>query len=191
MLYATAWQTVGPFLHIGLDRLNNDSIALPGVAGEPLTIEGRLVDGEGRPVPDGLIELWQANSHGRYAHPEDTRDLPLEPNFSGFARRPTDAEGAFRFRTVRPGRVPDPTGALQAPHILVAVFARGILRRMVTRIYFPGEAANAEDPVLARVPAERRSTLIATPTGQAGVLCFNVVLQGSHLGQGETVFFEI
>lgn len=191
MLYATAWQTVGPFLHIGLDGLNNDTIALPGVEGQRFTIEGQLVDGDGSPVADGLIELWQANSHGRFAHPEDTRDLPLEANFTGFARMPTDVQGRFRFHTIKPGRVPGPGGTLQAPHILVSVFARGILRRMVTRIYFPGEAANAEDPVLAAVPAERRSTLVAVPTAAAGVLRFNVVLQGNHLGQGETVFFEI
>ena len=191
MLYATAWQTVGPFLHIGLDGLNADTIAVAGIAGERLTIEGQLVDGEGAPVPDGLIELWQANSHGRYAHPEDNRDLPLEPNFTGFARMPTDADGRFRFFTIKPGRVPDTSGVPQAPHILVSVFARGILRRMVTRIYFPDEPANADDPALARVPAERRSTLIAAPTANNGVLRFNIVLQGNHLGQGETVFFEI
>lgn len=191
MLYATAWQTVGPFLHIGLDGLNNDTIALPGIAGERFTIEGQIVDGEGAPVPDGLIELWQANHHGRYAHPEDASELPLEPMFTGFARMATDAAGRFRFHTIKPGRVPGAAGALQAPHILVSVFARGILRRMATRIYFPDDPANAEDPVLARVPAQRRSTLIATPTGQPGVLRFNVVLQGSHLGQNETVFFEI
>ncbi len=191
MLYATAWQTVGPFLHIGLDGLNNDTIALPGVAGERLTIEGLLVDGDGAPVPDGLIELWQANSHGRYAHPEDTRELPLESNFTGFARMPTDAAGCFCFHTIKPGRVPGADGTLQAPHIVVSVFARGILRRMATRIYFPDEAANADDAVLARIPAERRSTLIAAPTARQGVLRFNIVLQGNHLGQGETVFFEI
>lgn len=190
MLYATAWQTVGPFLHIGMDGLYNDTIAAPGIDGERITIEGQLVDGEGVPVPDGLIELWQANRLGRYAHPEDTRDLPLEANFTGFARMPTDAEGRFRFHTIKPGRVPDVAGRLQAPHIAVSVFARGILRRMATRIYFPGDAANADDPVLSRVPAERRSTLIAVPTAAPAVLRFNIVLQGSHLGQGETVFFE-
>jgi len=188
MLYATASQTVGPYLHIGLNWLNTQQLAPEGVRGERISIEGRLLDADRAPVPDGMIEIWQANSFGRYAHPEDTRDLPLEPGFTGFGRAATDAAGSFRFDTIKPGRVPGPGGVPQAPHIVVSVFARGILKRMVTRLYFPGEASNDDDPVLALVPSGRRATLIAQPvTGRAGVVRFDILLQGP----GETVFFEL
>jgi protocatechuate 3,4-dioxygenase alpha subunit len=195
MLYATPWQTVGPYLHIGLTWLNTDDLVGDGtvgrqVSGQRITIEGALVDANGAPMPDGMIEIWQANSHGRYNHPEDTRDLPLEAGFRGFGRMPTDDHGGYRFRTIKPGRVPDAEGNLQAPHIVVSVFARGILRRLATRIYFADEASNAEDRVLTQVPAARRQTLIAKKAG-ADVYRFNIVIQGEALGQGETVFFDI
>jgi protocatechuate 3,4-dioxygenase alpha subunit len=191
-LRMTASQTVGPFLHLGFDWLNTDNLAGEGVTGERVVIEGRLFDGTGAPVPDGVIEVWQANSHGKYAHPEDKRDLPLEPGFRGFGRIPTDADGMFRFTTIKPGRVPGAGGKLQAPHIVVSVFSRGVIKRLATRIYFPDEASNAEDTVLNQVPAERRSTLIARKVaGRAGVLEWNVVIQGEASGQGETVFFDI
>lgn len=188
-LQMTASQTVGPYLHIGLDALNTSDLAGEGVAGERIVIEGRVFDGFGKPVTDGVIEIWQANSHGRYAHPEDRRDLPLEPNFKGFGRVPTDTDGAFRFTTVKPGRVPGPGGKLQAPHIVVAFFTRGLLKHVATRIYFPDESSNAEDPVLNLVPAERRPTLVARK--RDGVLEWNIVLQGEWNGQGETVFFDV
>src|SRR6185503_18541717 len=122
------------------------------------------------PLRDAMIELWQANREGRYAHPEDRQNKPLDPGFSGFGRTGTDAAGLFRFHTIKPGAVPAPAGGLQAPHILVGVFARGLLRRLVTRIYFADEPANAEDPVLALVPAARRGTLMAAPVaGEAGL----------------------
>jgi protocatechuate 3,4-dioxygenase alpha subunit len=191
-LYMTASQTVGPFLHIGLDGLNTDNLVGEGVTGERIVIEGRLFDGSGQPVTDGLIEIWQANAHGKYAHPDDTRDLPLEPGFRGFGRMPTDGDGAFRFTTVKPGRVPGPGGKPQAPHIVVSVLSRGLIKRLATRIYFPDEPGNADDMVLNQVPAERRSTLIARRVpGREGVLEWNVVIQGEANGQGETVFFDI
>lgn len=191
MLYANAWQTVGPYLHIGLDWLNTDTLAAEGCEGEHIRIEGVVVDGAGKPVPDGVVEIWQANACGRYRHPEDMRDLPLAEGFTGFGRMPTDAAGRYAFHTIKPGRVPGPDGALQAPHILVGVQARGILRRMSTRLYFPDEPANAEDYVLKLVPAARRDTLVASRAdGAAGTYRFNVVLQGRWLGQGETVFFD-
>jgi protocatechuate 3,4-dioxygenase alpha subunit len=191
-LQMTASQTVGPFLHIGFDPLTIENLAPEGVAGERIVIEGRLFDGTGNPVPDGVIEVWQANSHGKYAHPEDKRDLPLEPGFRGFGRVPTDDKGGFRITTVKPGRVPGPGGKLQAPHIVVSVFSRGLIKRLATRIYFPDEAANAEDSVLSQVPADRRSTLIARRVaGRDGVLEWNVVIQGDVNGQGETVFFDV
>ena len=184
-LKTTPSQTVGPYLHIGLTWLVTDNLVGPGVTGDPITIEGRITDADGRPVDDALVEIWQANAHGRYDHPDDTRDLPLEPGFKGFGRVPTDASGAFRFTTIKPGPVPAPDGSMQAPHLNVTIFMRGMLKQLTTRIYFPDEPANADDRVLASVPSERRGTLIAKPIGN-GRLQWNVVLQGD----GETVFFE-
>ena len=109
-LQATTSHTVGPFFSIGLTRLANAEIAGPGVAGERIVIEGRVLDGDGQPVPDALIELWQANSHGKYAHPEDTQEKPVEPGFKGYGRQPTDDAGKFRFSTIKPGPVPGPDG---------------------------------------------------------------------------------
>jgi protocatechuate 3,4-dioxygenase alpha subunit len=191
MLYTTAWQTVGPYLHIGLTWLNTDNLVGEGVTGQRVTIAGTLVDANGQPIPDGMIEIWQANAHGKYNHPEDDQDKPVEKGFLGFGRVPTDESGGFRFHTVKPGRVPGADGKLQAPHIMVSVFARGILKRMATRIYFPDEPSNAQDSVLNLVPAERRDTLIAKRVpDQDGVVRFNIVIQGSWLGQDETVFFD-
>jgi protocatechuate 3,4-dioxygenase, alpha subunit len=186
-LQATTWQTVGPFFSIGLTRLKQDNLAGPGVSGERVTIEGRVLDGDGEPVPDALIELWQANAHGKYAHPDDAQDKPLEAGFTGYGRIPTDDDGRFRFATIKPGEVPGPDGKPQAPHIAVSVLARGLLRRLVTRIYFPDEPGNASDFVLKLIEPARRGTLIAKKiSGQAGMLEWNVVLQGP----GETVFFD-
>lgn len=184
-LYATANQTVGPYLHIGLTWLNTSNIAGKGVAGERVSVQGRLLDGDGKPVSDGLIEIWQANSHGKYAHPEDTQKKPLEKGFRGFGRIPTDAKGGFRFATVKPGRVPGPGGKLQAPHLVVSVFMRGLLKHLATRMYFPDEPANREDALLRLVPPERRATLVARRKGR-GVLEWNILLQG----KGETAFFD-
>jgi protocatechuate 3,4-dioxygenase alpha subunit len=139
-------------------------------------------------VPDAILEIWQANAHGKYAHPEDTQDKPLEPRFTGYGRVPVAADGVFRFATIKPGPVPGPEGSEQAPHLLVSVFMRGVLRRLVTRIYFPDEPRNATDFVLNLVEPERRSTLIAKKTaGSPGTLEWNVVLQGPD----ETVFFDL
>ncbi|HEX7053870.1 MAG TPA: protocatechuate 3,4-dioxygenase subunit alpha [Burkholderiales bacterium] len=183
-LRATTSQTIGPYLRIGLEWMVIEDLAPAGVAGERVRIEGRVLDGDGQPVNDAAVEIWQANSHGRYASPEDRQDKPLERAFRGYGRSLTDDAGAFRFRTIKPGRVPAPDGRLQAPHLLVTVFMRGLLKQLVTRMYFPDEAANGEDPVLALVPAERRGTLIARRRGD--VLEWNIVLQG----RDETVFFE-
>lgn len=183
----TTSQTVGPFFSIGLTRMKHDDLVSAGTSGERVIIEGRVLDGDGKPVPDAIIEIWQANSHGKYAHPEDQQDKPVEPSFSGYGRIPTDDEGKFRFTTIKPGPVPDLDGKLQAPHIVVSVFARGLLRRLVTRIYFPDEPANATDFVLNLVEASRRETLIAKKiTGVSGKLEWNVILQGPN----ETVFFD-
>jgi protocatechuate 3,4-dioxygenase alpha subunit len=163
----------------------DENFAPPGVAGERIRVSGRVVDGDGNPVNDAMLEIWQANSHGRYAHPEDTRDLPLDKGFTGWGRVVTDEDGRFRFATIKPGRVPAPDGKLQAPHLNVTIFMRGMLKHLITRIYFDGDAANASDPVLAQVPQARRGTLLAR--GASGDLAWNVVLQG----RDETVFFEL
>lgn len=186
-LQATTSQTVGPFFAIGSTWLNQNDLAGPGVSGERVIIEGRVLDGDGKPVPDAMLELWQANANGKYAHPDDTQDKPLEAGFRGFGRICTDENGKFLLKTIKPGRVPGPDGKPQAPHIAVSVFMRGLLRRLVTRIYFPDEPANAGDFALNLAEQERRGTLIAKKVaGQSGVLEWNVILQGRE----ETVFFD-
>jgi protocatechuate 3,4-dioxygenase alpha subunit len=187
-LKATTSQTVGPFFSIGFDWLVRDSIAGEGVGGERVTIQGKVFDGSGIPVPDAILEVWQANAHGKYDHPEDEQDKPLDPKFSGFGRVFVSGDGSFRFDTIKPGSAPGPNGTEQAPHLLVSVFCRGLLRRLVTRIYFPDEPRNAEDFVLNLVEPARRATLIAKKTAEGpGALEWNVILQGSQ----ETVFFDL
>jgi protocatechuate 3,4-dioxygenase alpha subunit len=183
-LLATAAQTVGPFFDIGLEKLCNTDLA-KAASGEKVSIRGRVLDGDGKPVNDALLEIWQADAHGKYAHPDDAQTKPLETGFKGFGRIATGDNGEFRFVTIKPARVPGPRGTLQAPHLLVAVFMRGLLKHLVTRMYFPGAAGNDEDSVLALVPRERRATLVARPAAD-GALEWNVVLQGPD----ETVFFE-
>lgn len=184
-LLPTASQTVGPFLHIGLDWLTIDRVVAPACAGQHLKIGGRVLDGDGRPVTDALVEIWQADARGRYAHPDYTREAPMTPGFRGFGRVPTDAEGRFRFFTIKPGPVADPQGGLQAPHLLVSVFMRGLLKRLVTRVYFPDEPRNADDRVLQLVPVERRGTLVARSKA-SDELEWDIILQGA----AETVFFD-
>jgi protocatechuate 3,4-dioxygenase, alpha subunit len=184
-LLLTPSQTTGPFVAISFERTVIDELAPPDVSGERVMVQGRVLDGDGKPVDDAVIETWQANAHGKYAHPEDTREKLVEPQFKGFGRVLSDRQGAFRLKTVKPGRVAGPANTLQAPHLVVTIFMRGLLKHLVTRIYFPDEPANAEDPILALVPAERRETLIARKIG-AGVFEWNVVLQGD----AETVFFD-
>jgi protocatechuate 3,4-dioxygenase alpha subunit len=187
-LQTTASQTIGPFVHIGFDWLVIDNLASPGVSGERVVVEGRIVDGDGKGVGDAVVEIWQANAHGRYAHPEDRQEAKLlEPGFKGFGRIVTDDDGRFAFTTIKPGRVPAAGGGQQAPHLNVTIFMRGMLKHLVTRIYFPGDPANAEDPVLATVPSARRETLVAKSSpDRAGALRWDAILQGP----GETVFFD-
>ena len=148
-------------------------------------IAGRVHDGEGAPVPDAMIEIWQANAAGRYASVEDAReDVPLDGHFVGFGRAATDPEGVFRFRTIRPGRVPGPGNSLQAPHIALSIFGRGLLTRLATRLYFADGDGNDVDPVLALVPQERRRTLIAERRPD-GTWWLDIHLKGPD----ETVFF--
>lgn len=179
----TPSQTVGPFLHLGLPWPDGPYVVpadTPGVC----RIHGLLLDGAGEPVPDGLIETWQADPDGRFTHPGDPRGAHPSrvPGFRGFGRCATDAEGGYAIRTVKPGRV----DAAQAPHIDVTVLARGLLDRLVTRIYFPDEQdANVTDPVLAEIEPDRRASLVAVPDGDG--LRFDIRLQGDD----ETVFFTV
>jgi protocatechuate 3,4-dioxygenase, alpha subunit len=188
----TASQTVGPFFHDCLMRADAacDVVAGPDVAGVRIRVAGRVTDGDGAPVPDAVLELWQANARGRYNHPADARDLPLDPAFTGHGRVATDGDGAYCFTTVKPGPVPFDASRAQAPHIAVAVLGRGLLNHLCTRLYFDDEPATADDPVLLRVPAERRATLVARREGGADddalAYRWDVVLQG----EGETVFLD-
>jgi protocatechuate 3,4-dioxygenase, alpha subunit len=181
-------QTVGPFFHPCMLRADAPANVLvrPETAGERIRIEGRVLDGAGDVVPDALVEIWQANAHGRYRHPLDRGPAPLDPAFTGFGRCGTDEYGRFWFETVRPAAVPFDARSLQAPHILVTAFARGLLDHLVTRIYFPDEPANAGDAVLGRVPESRRPSLIAAQTGP-GQYRFDVILQGAR----ETPFLRV
>lgn len=184
-LRASTSQTIGPYLRIGLEWMVIEDLVPQGVAGERVQINGKILDGDGKPVNDAAVEIWQANSHGKYASPEDTQNKPVDKAFRGYGRSLTDEAGSFRFRTIKPGRVPADDGRLQAPHITVTIFMRGLLKQLQTRIYFPDDPANADDPVLNLVPAERRATLVAKERGD-GVLEWNVALQGKN----ETVFFD-
>jgi protocatechuate 3,4-dioxygenase alpha subunit len=185
----TPSQTVGPFFHDGLAWEGGEDLLRPETRGTRIRIEGRVLDGDRRPVGDALIEIWQANAEGRYNHPEDRQDKPLDPAFIGFGRSATRADGSFRFATIRPGRVPGRGNTLQAPHINLSLFSRGLLRRLVTRIYFEDSPENGEDPVLGLIgdPARRATLLARSATGADGPLYrFDIVLQG----EGETVFFD-
>jgi protocatechuate 3,4-dioxygenase alpha subunit len=191
----TASQTVGPFFSPALLRADAVRHALiqPETVGERIRIEGRVLDGDGVPVPDAMVEIWQANAHGRYNHPADQGPAPLDPAFLGFGRSGTDEDGGYWFETIRPGPVPFNQTQMQAPHVCVTVFARGLLNHAVTRLYFGDEPANATDPVLLRVPAERRPTLLArrvtdtTPDEKGAVYRFDIILQGAN----ETAFFNL
>lgn len=181
-LIPTASQTVGPYLHLGLtDQRGVSRVAGDGVRGERIWLTVRVLDGEGAAIPDAMIELWQADADGNYC-------TSANSVFRGFGRQATAEDGSCVFETIRPGRVPGPDDALQAPHINVSVFGRGLLKRLSTRAYFAGDAANAEDPVLALVPEGRRSTLLAQPeTGRKGGWAFEIRLRGDR----ETVFFDV
>lgn len=184
-LLTTASQTVGPYLKIGFATLASNAIAPVDATGERVAIHGRLFDGDGKPVDDGALEIWQADARGKYASPADTQDARVEAGFRGFGRVLTGGDGEFQFTTIKPGRVPGPGGALQAPHLALVIFMRGSLRHLLTRIYFPHDPANAEDPILKLVPADRRATLIAKAAAPA-TFEWSIHMQGAN----ETVFFD-
>src|SRR6185295_16418076 len=174
-LRATTSQTVGPFFALGLGWMTRSDLASARVPGERVTIAGRVLDGDGTPVPDALLEVWQADAQGSFAGEEGALGKS-EAGFEGYGRIPSDESGAFRLTTIKPGAVRGPGGSSQAPHIAVSVFARGLMRRLVTRIYFPDDPANARDFALNRVEPSRRATLVARAAGR-GTLEWNVVLQ--------------
>lgn len=180
---STPSQTAGPFLSIGLDWHDGSDVVPEGTPGA-VRVHGTVYDGAGEPVTDAVVETWQADPEGRFDHPDDPRGR--RAGFRGFGRCLTDDAGTYAIRTLRPGALPGTDGVTQAPHVDVSVLARGLLHRVVTRIYFPEDAAaHATDPVLAAVPAERRHTLVAEP--EADGYRFDVRLQG----EGETVFFDV
>jgi protocatechuate 3,4-dioxygenase alpha subunit len=185
----TPSQTIGPFFHMGLPRGIENDLLDESTRGERICIVGQVLDGEGKPVPDALIEIWQADAGGHFNHPTDPGQSQADPHFRGFGRSDTQDNGRFSFRTVRPGPVPGRDGQMQAPHIDVRIFARGMLIHTLTRLYFAAEPANETDPVLASMddPA-RRQTLIAVPerSEELPTYRFDIHLQGDR----ETVFFE-
>ncbi len=195
-LVPTPEQTAGPYFHLGCTVSHSVScIAGRGAKGERIHLICRVLDGDGIPIDDAMIEIWQADSAGNYNHPADSRGQGRDSFFTGFGRLATDADGVCVFDTIKPGRVSANPGAgtQQAPHFNVSVFARGILKRLATRIYFADDPANAADPVLALIPQDRRSTLMARSDSRnpdsrnSGDWYFEVRL----CGKDETVFFDI
>ncbi|MEA2785822.1 MAG: protocatechuate 3,4-dioxygenase, alpha subunit [Candidatus Eremiobacteraeota bacterium] len=191
-LIPTSSQTIGPFFREALERPAWSDLTRDGVSGPVIRIEGVVRDGDGEPVPDAMLELWQADANGRYAHPEDTGRASSGPAFRGFGRACTDAQGRYWFATIVPGAVAGPDGRAQAPHANLTIFARGLLKRLVTRIYFADRASeNASDALLSSIAdADARATLIAPRTERAdgtAVYRFDIVLQGA----GETAFLAI
>lgn len=182
----TSSQTVGPFFHDGLMRADTalPVLTTPETPGDHIRIIGRVLDGNGQPVPDALIEIWQADGDGVYNHPADQRPR-RDPAFIGYGRNATNDDGSYWFATIKPGAVPFDATRQQAPHICVTIFARGLLNHLFTRLYFADDPALADDPLLQCVPAERRATLLAHPEGTT--YRFDIILQGAD----ETVFFNL
>jgi protocatechuate 3,4-dioxygenase alpha subunit len=200
----TPSQTVGPFFAYGLapkgrcqwdpnghyawKETVGDNLITPDATGQKIRIEGRVTDGDGKEINDAMIEIWQADSQGRYAHARGNEPRP-NAKFTGFGRSATDKNGVFSFDTVKPGVVAGPNGNPQAPHIVVCIFSRGMLRQVYTRLYFSDESANGGDQILNLVPEDRRGTLIAHKQPGDGVPLyrFDIRVQGDN----ETVFFDI
>ena len=200
----TPSQTVGPYFAYGLaphsrcdwqpsphydsKQTVGANLITPDASGQKVRIEGRVLDGDGKPINDAMIEIWQADEQGRYMHARGEKPRP-NAKFTGFGRSATDKDGVYVFDTIKPGSVPGPEGKPQAPHIVVCIFSRGMLRQVYTRLYFSDEAANGADPILALVSADRRDTLIAhkQPGSGAAVYRFDIRVQGEN----ETVFFDI
>jgi len=211
----TPEQTVGPYFSLGLMTEGDNVLVRQDTEGQRIRVEGHVFDGDGDPLFNVLLEIWQANTHGRYNHPLDQRPLPLDPNFIGFGRASTDGKGYYWFETIKPGRVPHEGDIMQAPHIVVVVHASGVAHPLITRMYFAGDESNWSDPILQNVvPQGRRHTLIAVPREERDgmtVYRFDIVLRGqaedlvlegklgeeagedapSGAGKAETVFFSL
>ena len=187
----TSSQTVGPFFSPALLRedARRNVLTKPETVGNRIRIEGRVLDGDKLSIPDAMVEIWQANASGRYNHPADQGPADLDPSFTGFGRSGTDENGDYWFETIKPGPVSFDETRLQAPHINVTIFARGLLNHLMTRIYFADDPANVSDPVLQRVPENRRATLLARreQSENATIYRFDIVLQGEN----ETAFFNV
>jgi len=186
----TPSQTVGPFYSLALTRKTLNVMATESTRGQRIRIEGQVIDGDGRAIPDVMVEAWQANSFGRYNHPDDKQEKPLDESFSGWGRSGTDDKCFYSFETIKPGAVPGANGSVQAPHVNLMVFARGMLSHAYTRMYFADEPANETDPVLNSIKnTGRRQTLIARREDKNGeaVYRFDIRLQGEN----ETVFFDV
>lgn len=185
-LQPTTWQTVGPYFRIGLDYLNIVHLASDNVVGERVTVQGIVLDGNGAGIPDAVLEIWQADSKGEYGSNAAVIAGESQTAFAGFGRIPTGDEGRFTFTTIVPGQVPGPGGAMQAPHLAVRVMMRGLLKGLVTRMYFQTDKL-AADPILQLVPDQRRDSLIAKPeSDDKSKLIWNIEMQGER----ETVFFD-
>ncbi len=178
-------QTVGPYLRIGLIYGGEKqwNLVREGTVGEQIRITGVIYDGEGVPVPDAMIEIWQPDANGFFNHPNDPNQAKADPSFRGFGRSETRNGGAFEFKTIKPGSLDG-----SAPYVNVNVFARGMLVHAITRIYFADEPANETDPVLSELDEQRRQTLIATrdDSGDVPAYHFDIHVQGEQ----ETVFFN-
>lgn len=187
-LKRTGSQTIGPFFNTALLRAGDNDLTCrqadgPRAEGEVVELRGRVFDGDGAPCLSVLVEIWQADAAGKYGDESD-------PNFAGFGRHVTDADGNYSFTTVIPGPVPGKGNAWQAPHISLSLFASGLLKRVTTRVYFPNEATNDDDPVLSGISEDAvRATLIAKEAASASprTFEFDVILQG----KGETAFFDL
>lgn len=188
-LVPTASQTAGPFLQLGLtDKGSVGRIADESAKGERVRITVRVRDGDGAPVSDAVVEVWQANAQGRYHNPDDLQPTDSDPAWRGFGRLALDQQGCCVFESVKPGRVPGRGNTVQAPHLNISIFARGLLKQLVTRMYFAGDESNLADSVLALVPEGRRETLMAQPdNSHPGRWCFEIRL----CGENETVFFDL
>jgi protocatechuate 3,4-dioxygenase alpha subunit len=184
--FITSYQTVGPYFKIGLEALYRNDLANSNTPGRLIEIAGTIFDADRAPVPDAILELWHADHLGRYM--VDPQSKLFEDSFVGFGRVPMNEAGQFQFRTIKPGAVEQEEPTRQAPHILVSVFMRGLLYRLITRIYFSDETGNADDPVLRSVEPHRRDTLVAkADQANANHYEWNIFLQGEN----ETVFFEL
>lgn len=188
MSLLTGSQTVGPFFSPSLLRegASRNVLTEPATPGERIRIEGRVLDGDGAPVPDAMVEIWQAGAGGHYNHPADPQP---DIDFTGYGRSGTSENGSYWFETIKPGPVPFDAQQMQAPHVVVTIFSRGLLNHLVTRLYFADEPANESDPILRFVPDERRPTLLARreTKGAIAIYRFDIIMQG----MGETVFFNL